>query len=105
MKTILFIASLLLSGQQQPRPLSSIADDLDKLAAELRTRPTTVAIPCGDPVQPAITAAKGGDTIILEAGCRYVGPLTLKANAGLVTIRSSAPIPERRVTTDDVLPI
>ena len=38
-----------------------------------------------------------GDTIVLEAGCRYVGGLTLPPRPAIVTLRSGGSLPTRRV--------
>jgi hypothetical protein len=97
------ILILLLLGllQQEPRPLAAIADDFEKLLAELRDRPETITVPCGGAVANAIAASKSGDTIVLEAGCRYAGGLSLPAKSGRVTLRSSGALPNRRVSPAD----
>lgn len=86
----------------QQRPLSSIADDLDKLSAELRAHIETTVVSCGSSIQAAINSSQPGDTILLEAGCRYVGGLTLPARAGVVTLRSGGSLPTRRVGPADL---
>jgi hypothetical protein len=62
-----------------------------------------VAVPAGGDLQAALTAARAGDVIVLEAGARYVGTVTLPMTpfAQAVTIRSSATLPDRRVTPAD----
>lgn len=86
----------------QQRPISAIADDMQKLVDELRARPETIVVPCGGSVANAISTAKAGNSITLSAGCRYVvGELQLPSKTGVVTIRTDAVLPERRVTTAD----
>lgn len=92
-------AFILLCLLLQQRPLTAIADDLQRLADELRARPETILVPCGSSIQTALTTAAPGDTILLEPGCRYVGTLTLGVKSGTVTIASAAP--DRRVTPAD----
>ena len=64
----------------------------------------TITVPAGGSLQSAINAAQPGDTIILEAGASYTGPITLpnKSGASFITIQSSAlaqlPGPTQRVT-------
>jgi Right handed beta helix region len=69
--------------------------------------PTTLKT--GDNLQAAINAAKPGQTILLEPGARFVGNFTLppKPGGATITIRSSATLPERRITEADapLLPI
>jgi hypothetical protein len=101
------LLALMLSAPQQ-RPLSDIATDLERIAAELRTRPTTTAVHTSADFATAAAAAKAGDVLLLDPGVRYVlGGYMLGAKAGVVTIRSSATLPERRITPADapLLPI
>jgi hypothetical protein len=67
------------------------------LAADVSAATTTV--PAGADLQAALNAAKPGDVLVLQAGARYVGSFKLPAKpAGpVITIRSSATLPERRV--------
>jgi hypothetical protein len=106
-KLILSFALGLLLFAPQQRPLSVIADDLERLASELRTYPITINVPAGGDVQAALNQAKGGDSIVLQAGVRYVGALVLPAKSGAVTVRSSATLPDRRIGPADaaLLPI
>jgi Right handed beta helix region len=63
----------------------------------------------GGDLQAALSAAQPGDEIVLEAGTRFVGGFTLPAKpfGALITIRSSATLPDRRLTPADasLLPI
>lgn len=102
--TAAIAATLLLGGQQ--RPLPDVVDDLKKLVAELDalahpSTTTTIVVPAGSPIQPAIDKAKPGDVIVLDAGATYVGALTLPPKSGVVTIRSSGSVPERRINPGD----
>lgn len=45
--------------------------------------------------------AAPGDTIVLEPGGRYVGQFRFPAKAGRVTLTTSAPLPDRRITPAD----
>ena len=53
--------------------------------------------------QAALSAAQPGDNIVLEAGTRFEGAFRLPAKpfGALITIRSSATLPERRLTPAD----
>lgn len=53
----------------------------------------TTVVPSGGKLQAVIDAASPGDTILLEAGATFVGPITLKVKSGTgcITIRTSAP--------------
>jgi hypothetical protein len=92
---------------QQSRSIADIVTDLEKLVAELRDRHQTILVNAGESVQTAINAARPGDTILLLPGVRYVGPLTLPAQTGAVTIKSAAQLPDRRIGPADaaLLPI
>jgi hypothetical protein len=61
-----------------------------------------------DNLQEAINRAQPGEVLTLVPGARYVtGELQLPAKEGLVTLRSAANLPERRITPGDahLLPI
>lgn len=53
----------------------------------------TTLIHSGENLQSALNAASPGDTILLEAGATYIGPITLPAKSGddCITIRTNAP--------------
>jgi hypothetical protein len=70
-----------------------------------------LAVPPGASLQTALNAAKPGDEIVLTAGARYVVqevvfPLKASGTAH-ITIRSSSPLPDRRITPADapLLPV
>ena len=67
------------------------------LSAEIRQ------VRSGGDFQAALSAAQPGDEIVLEAGTRFVGAFRLPAKpfGSLITIRSSATLPERRLTPAD----
>ena len=71
------------------------------LAADALAATTTVA--AGASLQAALNAAQPGDELVLEAGARFVGPFRLPPNATgpVITIRSSATLPQRRITPQD----
>ena len=57
----------------------------------------------GGDLQAALNAAQPGDEIVLQAGARFVGQFVLpvKAAGAVITIRSSAALPDRRLTPGD----
>src|SRR5262245_37015552 len=62
----------------------------------ITTAETTIAVRAGDALQAAVDRAKYGDTVVLEAGATFVGPLYLRnkgasqgSNGAFVTIRTS----------------
>jgi hypothetical protein len=59
--------------------------------------------PAGADLQAALNAAQPGDVLVLQAGARYVGSFRLpgKAAGPVITIRSSATLPDRRITSQD----
>lgn len=62
----------------------------------------TLIVPAGGDLQAALQAAQPGDVIELQAGARYVGQFRFPAKAGMVTLRSSGTLPDRRVGPADV---
>ena len=62
------------------------------------TKGATITVPAGGNLQSAIDAAQPGDTIILQAGTVYMGPIMLPVKSGTsyITIQSSrlAELPE-----------
>jgi hypothetical protein len=63
----------------------------------------TTVVAAGADLQAALNAAKPGDVLVLQAGARYLGSFTLPAKAAgpVITIRSSANLPERRIGPQD----
>jgi len=70
-------------------------------AADARAATTFVA--AGADLQAALNAAQPGDELVLQAGARFVGSFRLPAKAAgpVITIRSSATLPDRRITPQD----
>jgi hypothetical protein len=60
-----------------------------------------INVPAGGDLQTALNAAQPGDVIVLPAGARFVGQFKFPAKAGMVTVRSSGTLPDRRVTPAD----
>lgn len=60
-------------------------------------------VPAGGNLQAALNAAQPGDHVVLESGATFVGQFVLpdKPFGPVITVRSSAPAPERRVTPLD----
>jgi hypothetical protein len=71
--------------------------------AGTRASATTVYVNAGGNLQAALNAAVPGDVIVLQAGARFVGDFRLppKAAGPVITIRSSAILPDRRITPAD----
>lgn len=63
----------------------------------------TIQVRAGGDLQAALNAAKPGDEVVLEAGATFRGQFRLPAKAAgpVITIRSSAALPARRVTPAD----
>ena len=64
----------------------------------------TIHVAAGGNLQAALDAAKPGDEIRLQAGATFVGQYRLPAKpegSAVITIRSSAPLPDRRVGPAD----
>src|SRR5205085_3567154 len=61
-------------------------------SAATSVRAATVNVPAGGDLQAALNSAQPGDTIVLQAGATYVGPVTLPVKTGsdYITIQSSA---------------
>lgn len=63
----------------------------------------TVYVNAGGDLQAALNAAQPGDEIVLQAGARFVAEFRLppKPAGPVITIRSSATLPNRRITPAD----
>jgi hypothetical protein len=85
------------------RPYSCLAALVLALLAESRATAATRYVAAGGDFQAALNAAQPGDEIVLAAGARFVGAFSLpiKPFGPVITIRSSATLPERRVTPAD----
>ena len=68
-----------------------------------RAGATTGPVHAGDNLQARLDAAQPGDVLVLDAGARFVGQfrLPIKPSGPLITIRSSATLPDRRITPED----
>lgn len=66
-------------------------------------RAATRIVAAGADLQAALNAAQPGDELVLQAGARFVGSFRLPAKAAgpVITIRSSATLPDRRITPQD----
>lgn len=60
-----------------------------------------IHVEAGGDLQAALNGALPGDTIVLQAGARFVGNFRLPAKAGMVTLRSSGTLENRRVSEAD----
>lgn len=72
------------------------------LLVTMAARAETIMVPAGGNLQAEINSAQPGDTIVVEAGAGFRGPITLpnKAGASFITIQSSAlsQLPAGRIT-------
>jgi hypothetical protein len=79
------------------------------LVAGAPSTAATLQVEAGGDVQAALNTAQPGDEVVLAAGVRFVGEFRLppKPAGPAITIRSSATLPDRRITPDDaaLLPI
>lgn len=65
------------------------------------TTPGIITVADGGDLQAALNQAGPGDTIVLQAGARFVGNFRLPAKAGMVTLTSSGTLPDRRISEAD----
>jgi hypothetical protein len=72
-------------------------------AAGEPARAASLVVNAGGNLQAALDAAQPGDVIVLQAGARFVGQFRLppKPDGPVITIRSSATLPDRRITPAD----
>lgn len=66
-----------------------------------RSASAVIHVPHGGNLQAALNMAAPGDTIVLAAGARFVGNFRLPAKTGTVTLTSSGPLPDRRISEAD----
>jgi hypothetical protein len=73
------------------------------IAPSALTAQTIHHVNAGGDLQAALNAAQPGDIVSIEAGARFVGTFRLpsKAFGPVITVRSSAALPDRRVTPAD----
>lgn len=85
----------------QLRPAICVSVCLLTTAASGTT--ATLTVNAGGDLQAALNAAQPGDEIVLAAGARFVGAFQLppKPSGPVITIRSSAALPNRRITPND----
>ncbi|HJR57805.1 MAG TPA: Ig domain-containing protein [Vicinamibacterales bacterium] len=60
-----------------------------------------INVAAGGDLQSALNQAQAGDTIVLPAGARFTGQFRFPAKTGMVTLRSSGTLEDRRVTVTD----
>jgi hypothetical protein len=79
----LMLLFLALALAQRPRSVSQ--------QQQMPGRPNVINVGARNDFQRALNAAQPGDTIVLEAGARYIGPFTLpvKSGSAYITIQSS----------------
>ena len=82
-----------------PVAVLAAVPELPRTYIDSSYRPSTgvsLHVPAGASVQAAIEKAQPGDTILLEPGVTYVGPIVLtpKGRDGWITIRTSGTLPE-----------
>jgi hypothetical protein len=72
-------------------------------AGTMTARGTTFQVNAGDDFQAALKAAQPGDEIVLQAGATFTGNfrLPVKPDGPPIVIRSSAALPNRRITPAD----
>ena len=73
------------------------------LAGASTSAAATLTVNSGGNLQGALDTAAPGDTIVVAAGARFTGPfrLPVKPAGAVITIRSSATVPSRRIRPDD----
>jgi hypothetical protein len=64
-------------------------------------RAEILTVRAGGDLQAALNAAEPGDEIVLDAGATFTGTFTLPRKSGVVTVRSSGTLPERRIGPAD----
>lgn len=84
------------------KPIAAALLLLELLAAPAAA--ATITVSAGGNLQAAVTAAKPGDEIVVAAGARFVGSLVFPAKpfGPVITIRSSAALPDRRIGPADL---
>jgi hypothetical protein len=102
-----FIAALLIVALVQLRATEFQLWTQDVAAIDAGTSdsaPRTWTVSTAPALRDALSKAHGGDTIVLDAGRTYTGAFELPLHAGddWVTIRTSATLPERRLTDADI---
>jgi hypothetical protein len=73
------------------------------LVAGVPADAATRSVNAGGDLQAALNAAQPGDVVVVQAGARFVGPFRLpsKSPGAVITIRSSATLPNRRIGPTD----
>jgi hypothetical protein len=73
------------------------------LLAGVPARAAILSVNAGGDLQAALNAAQPGDVVVVQAGARFVGPFRLPAKplGAVITVRSSATLPNRRITPLD----
>ena len=90
-------------GRAAVRALPLIFCTLLGLSAPSSVSAATLYVYAGGDLQAALNAAQPGDEVVVQAGARFVGNFVLPAKAAgaVITVRSSSPLPARRITPAD----
>jgi hypothetical protein len=83
------------------RSLTAFAGLMLFFSSALPVRANTLYVNAGDDLQAVLNAAQPGNEVVLQAGATFTGSFVLGQKAGVVTVRSSAAVPERRITPAD----
>ena len=81
----------------------SVTALISVLAGASTSAAATLTVNSGGNLQGALDTAAPGDTIVVAAGARFTGPfrLPVKPAGAVITIRSSATVPSRRIRPED----
>ena len=85
------------------RVVTSVTALISVLAGASTSAAATLTVNSGGNLQGALDTAAPGDTIVVAAGARFTGPfrLPVKPAGAVITIRSSATVPSRRIRPED----
>ena len=85
------------------RVVTGVTALVSVLAGASTSAAATLTVNSGGNLQGALDTAAPGDTIVVAAGARFTGPfrLPVKPAGAVITIRSSATVPSRRIRPED----